>query len=250
MGHYKLIALDMDGTLLNEDKAISEGNRKAIQAAKAAGVTVVLSTGRNLHNIMAYIDELALSSPVVTVNGGEVWETPEKLQKRTTLDHRLVERMREIALRQDSWFWAYSVEGVFNKNNWIEKPISELEWLKFGYHIENPEALASIRAELESWDVLEITNSHPFNLELNPKGVSKASGLQDVCELLGIEMSQVVAVGDSLNDMSMIRQAGLGVAMGNAQEEVKREAGFITSSNEEDGVARVIWEHLVSPEGA
>ncbi|MDF2963402.1 MAG: Cof-like hydrolase, partial [Paenibacillus sp.] len=99
--------------------------------------------------------------------------------------------------------------------------------------------------KLEAWGVLEITNSHPLNLELNPKGINKASGIRQVCSLLGIGMSQVIAMGDSLNDESMIREAGLGVAMGNAQDEVKEFADVITATNEEHGVAKIIEQYVL-----
>ncbi|WP_248927854.1 Cof-type HAD-IIB family hydrolase [Paenibacillus hamazuiensis] len=245
MGNYKLVALDMDGTLLNEEKLISEENRRAIKAATEAGVTVMLCTGRGVPNIMSYVDELQLKSPIVAVNGSEVWKAPGELWKRVTMDSALVDRMRQIALRHDVWYWAYSVEGVYNKNNWSVDAIDEVKWLKFGYHIDDTDVLASVRGELASWGALEITNSHPCNIELNPKGISKASGLREVCALLGLEMSQVVGMGDSQNDLEMIRAAGLGVAMGNAQEEIKREADLVTVTNEEDGVARVIWEQVL-----
>ncbi|UUZ89859.1 HAD-IIB family hydrolase [Paenibacillus sp. P25] len=162
------------------------------------------------------------------------------------VDIELIRRMRSLALYYDTWYWAYSVEGVFNKDRWVtEEEFESKEWLKFGYYTENAESLAAIRKELESWGKLEITNSHPCNLELNPLGISKASGLEQVCGLLGITMAEVIAMGDSLNDVSMIRAAGLGVAMGNAQEEVKRIADQVTVSNEEHGVARIIREHLL-----
>jgi len=245
MGDYKLVALDMDGTLLNEEKRISAGNQKAIRAAVNAGVTVMFSTGRGIVNIMPYAEELQLNSPIVAVNGSEVWKSPDELWKRKTMDYKLVDRMRQIALRYDVWYWAYSVEGSFNSHSWTSEPTERMQWLKFGYYSEDTSRLASIRNELERWGVLEVTNSHPFNLELNPKGVNKASGLLEVCGMLGINMSQVVAIGDSLNDLSMIRSAGLGIAMGNAQDELKQEADLVTTSNEEDGVARVIWEHVL-----
>jgi len=97
-----------------------------------------------------------------------------------------------------------------------------------------------LRSMAEEMDCFEITNSHPANLEFNPKGVNKAAGLRQVCQLYGLSMDEVVAMGDSLNDIAMIREAGLGVAMGNAQEEVKRAADMIALSNTEDGVAHLI----------
>ncbi len=241
MGAYKLIALDMDGTLLNENQHISAANREAIYAALEAGITVMISSGRGVQNILPYVEELQLRTPIVSVNGSEVWKEPYVLQRRTLMDTELIRGMHRLASRYDAWYWAYAVEGIFNKEQWPDD-ISSLQWLKFGFHIEDEQSLAVIRDTLVAWDTLEVTNSHPFNLELNPKGISKASGLREVCGMLGIDMSQVVAMGDSLNDIAMIRAAGLGVAMGNAQDAVKREADLVTAANDEDGVAKVIRE--------
>lgn len=245
MGNYKLIALDMDGTFLTEDKVVSRQNREAIEAAAAAGVTVMFATGRGIQNVMPYVEELGLQSPIVTVNGSEVWSAPGKLHDRSIMDPALVSKLHAIALEHDTWYWAYAVGQIYNKETWTG-PIEEKEWLKFGYYYENSDVLRLIREKLEGWDALEITNSHPFNIELNPKGVHKASGIRQVCGLLGIDMSQVIAMGDSLNDVSMIREAGLGVAMGNAQEEVKQLADVVTVSNEEHGVAKIIEAYVLS----
>ncbi|MNI89787.1 Sugar phosphatase YidA [compost metagenome] len=95
---------------------------------------------------------------------------------------------------------------------------------------------------------LEITNSSPYNLEINPAGINKASGVQMVCELLGLAMSEVVAVGDSLNDLAAIQAAGLGVAMGNAQIAVKENADVVTASNNDDGIALIIRDYILKSE--
>jgi HAD superfamily hydrolase (TIGR01484 family) len=245
MGKFKLLALDMDGTVLNEEQVISEANRLAIAAAIKAGVTVMFSTGRGIHSARPFIDELKLQSPIVTINGGEVWRAPDDLYKRHLMDAKWIRQMHEMAIEYDSWFWAYAIEGVYNRDNW-PGDIDQIEWLKFGYYSENLEKLAAIRKELESWRVFEISNSHPFNLEMNTLGISKASGLMDICGLMGIEMSEVIAMGDSLNDLAMIRTAGLGVAMGNAQDEVKQAADIVTASNVEDGVARIIEQYILN----
>ncbi|MNP64340.1 Sugar phosphatase YidA [compost metagenome] len=96
---------------------------------------------------------------------------------------------------------------------------------------------------------LEITNSSPHNLEINPLGVNKAAGILEVCKLLGLDMSQVIAVGDSLNDLAAIQQAGLGVAIGNAQETVKEEADAVVASNNNDGIAEVIQKYIFNEAG-
>ncbi|MEX2460122.1 MAG: Cof-type HAD-IIB family hydrolase [Paenibacillaceae bacterium] len=244
-GKYKLVALDMDGTVLNDEQQISEANRQAIHAATEAGVIVMFSTGRGIHSAKPFIDELQLQSPIITTNGSEVWKAPGVLHKRHQMEAKWIQQMHQIAIEHDSWYWAYAIEGVYNRDNW-PGDMDTIDWLKFGFYTENIEKLAAIRQELESWDVFEITNSHPCNLEMNPVGVNKASGLFDVCHLLGIDMSEVIAMGDSLNDIAMIRAAGLGVAMGNAQDELKRAANVITASNVEDGVARIIEQYVLN----
>jgi HAD superfamily hydrolase (TIGR01484 family) len=245
MGKYKLLALDMDGTVLNEDQVVSEANRQAIGAAAEAGVTVMFATGRGIHSARPFIDDLKLQSPIVTINGGEVWRAPDNLYKRHLMEAKWIRQMHEMAIEFDSWFWAYAVEGVYNRDNW-PGDIDSIEWMKFGFYSENLEKLATIRQEHESWGKFEITNSHPFNLEMNPLGISKASGLIDICGLLGIEMSDIIAMGDSLNELAMIRASGLGVAMGNAQDEVKQAADIVTASNVEDGVARIIEQYILN----
>ncbi|TXK77561.1 Cof-type HAD-IIB family hydrolase [Paenibacillus sp. N3.4] len=244
MGSYKLIALDMDGTLLNEEKKISAENQEAIRQATQAGKIVMMSTGRGAVSAMPYIKELGLTGPLVVVNGSEVWERPDKLLRRTLLPAETVRSLHALAVEHDSWWWAYSVEGIFNRES-ETFDIDGQEWLKFGYFSENSEKLTSIRTIVEGWGTLEITNSHPSNIELNPLGINKATGVEAVCKLLGIEMSEVIAMGDSENDIAMIRESGLGVAMGNAQDEVKRIADITTLSNEEHGVAEIIYGYLL-----
>jgi 5-amino-6-(5-phospho-D-ribitylamino)uracil phosphatase len=247
MSRYKLIALDMDGTLLTEDKKVSEENKAALRAARDAGITVIFSTGRGIQNVQPYIEELQMNeSPIVVVNGGEVYLKPGQLVERHTLTADQVRRLHELALQHDTWYWAYAVGDIYNKDRWAEpQELDALQWLKFGYYTDNNSSLAEIREELLSWDTLELSNSHPNNLELNPKGIHKASGIRKVCELLGLNMSEVIAMGDSLNDVAMIREAGLGVAMGNAQNEVKALADVVTLTNEEHGVAHIIRKYAL-----
>lgn len=244
MGQYKLVALDMDGTLLNNRGTISDTNIQAIREATDAGVAVCIATGRGYPHAISYVNQIGLTTPMVTVNGGEVWRTPEELHQRTLLDPRFVRQFLELITPLGLWYWAYSTEGVHNRDSWVEDP-DKYEWLKFGIVAEDDRVRGNILQAMESWGGLEITNSSPDNLEVNPEGVNKASGIHEVCGLLGIEMSQVIAVGDSLNDLAMIREAGLGVAMGNAQHILKETADTITSTNEEDGVARVLREFVL-----
>jgi HAD superfamily hydrolase (TIGR01484 family) len=245
IGRYKLLALDMDGTLLNSQHEVSDENREWMFKALEEGVMVMLSTGRGVQNVYPYCDKLNLNSPIVAVNGSEVWKAPRELLKRTLMDVDQIRAMHALAQRYDSWYWAYAVEGLFNKETWTGESLDSLQWLKFGFFTENDDSRARILEWLHEQGIYEITNSHPHNLEINPIGVSKASGLRQVCEMLGIDMSEVVAMGDSMNDMSMIREAGLGVAMGNAQDALKAAAKLVTVTNNEHAVAKIIKEHVL-----
>lgn len=239
---YKLIALDMDGTVLDDDQLVSADNKKWIQKALEQGVTVCFATGRELRKITPYMTEIGMETPIVAVNGSEVWENPQRLMKRHTIDDQWVEKFVTMAQKHDLWIWVTAVEGKYNLKTWDSSLLGNHQWLKFGFHTEHDDIRKEIYEELAPFDVFEITNSHPHNLEFNPKGINKAFGLNTVCELLDIDMSQVLAMGDSTNDVAMLRAAGLGVAMGNAQDEVKDIADLVTVTNNENGVAKIIRE--------
>ncbi|WP_245851096.1 Cof-type HAD-IIB family hydrolase [Paenibacillus herberti] len=245
---YKLLALDMDGTLLTDEQTISDENAEWIRRAMDAGVTVCFSTGRGFQGALPFAEQLGLETPLITVNGSEIWSKPHVLYRRTLMNAGELRRLHELALHHvEPWYWGYAVEGIFNKEKWIEpaNDYENLHWLKFGYHTENDAIRAEIRREIESWGSMEITNSSPWNLELNPLGVNKASAVRELCGVLGIAMDEAVAIGDSLNDIAAIRECGLGIAMGNAQDEVKEAADAVTLSNNEHGVAHAIREFVL-----
>lgn len=245
---YQLLALDMDGTLLTDNHEISPLTAEWIGKATAAGVHVCLSTGRSFDEAGPFGDQLGLQTPMVTVNGSEVWKTPHELYRRELFDKELIARMHAIAAEYGVWFWAYAVEGTYNEKNWDPALLDTNQWIKFGYHTEDAELRHKILMRLQEMGGLEITNSSPYNYEINPQGVNKATGIKTVCELLGLDMSQVIAVGDSLNDLAAIQAAGLGVAMGNAQIAVQENADYVTSSNNDDGIAEVIRKFILTEE--
>jgi HAD superfamily hydrolase (TIGR01484 family) len=244
MGKYRILALDLDGTLLNDRSEISETNAKWVKHAIEAGVTVCLSTGRGYLSTLSFAEQLGLDTPMITANGGEIWTNPHALHRRTLMDSDKIMKLHALAERYDVWFWAYSTEDVYNKERWAGDTAGH-HWLKFGYYSEDTLILGAILNEIQTWEGLELSNSSPHNIEINPEGVSKASALMEVCRMRGYDMSEVVAVGDSMNDMAAIRASGLGVAMGNAQDEVKAAADVITGSNQENGVAQVIQNYVL-----
>jgi hypothetical protein len=234
----KLIALDMDGTLLNEEKEISAANRLAIKDVEAKGIHVVISTGRSMATLRDLAKSLSLSSYLVTVNGSEIWDEHGELVERNIVHNDLMTWMYDLSKTHKTGYWATSTERVFFDE--MPEDLSTYQWLKFGYEIKDDKVRETILNELRSREAFEITNSSPTNIEVNAIGINKAKGIEKVCSLLGITMENVMACGDSMNDIAMIKEAGLGIAMGNAQDIVKEAADWVTASNDEDGVAAAI----------
>ena len=235
---FKLIALDMDGTLLDEKGLVSDENCQAIEEAQANGIHVVLSTGRSILTCGEYAKSLNLSSYLVTVNGSEIWDCSGNLHERNVLHSDFIQMMWERAKANNTHFWAVATDKVWRDQ--MPEDIFAHTWLKFGFDIDDDSLRETILQWLLSNRQLEISNSSPTNIEVNPAGVNKAKGLIKVCSRLGISMEEVIAMGDSLNDIEMIKAAGCGVAMGNAQNELKKAADWITDTNVEDGVAKAI----------
>jgi len=152
--------------------------------------------------------------------------------------------MWDLKNRHQTKFWALTVDKTFREDFPEETALNQHQWLKFGFDVENDDVRNIIVQELNKHK-LQVTNSSPTNLEVNPYGISKANALEKVCERIGITMDNVMAVGDSLNDIAMIESAGIGVAMGNAQETVKKAADWVTNTNNEDGVAKAILQFVL-----
>ncbi|XVM05532.1 Cof-type HAD-IIB family hydrolase [Bacillus subtilis] len=234
----KLIAIDMDGTLLNDEQLISDENRKAIREAEDKGVYVVISTGRTLMTCRELAESLKLSSFLITANGSEIWDSNFNLVERKLLHTDHIQMMWDLRNKHNTNFWASTVNKVWRGE--FPENITDHEWLKFGFDIEDDDIRNEVLEELRKNKELEITNSSPTNIEVNALGINKARALAKVTEKLGFTMENVMAMGDSLNDIAMIKEAGLGVAMGNAQDIVKETADYITDTNIEDGIAKAI----------
>ena len=236
--NLKLIALDMDGTLLSSDHKVSVRTEKAIKDALNQGIHVVLSTGRGFQTCYPYAEQLKLQSYLITANGGQIWTVEKELLDQHLLETALIEKLYNLGIQVGVNMWMISTSGVFRGE--APENFYDYEWLKFGCESQEKQKLDIMIQELSHYEELELTNSLPTNVEVNPKGVSKAMALNFLCDKIGITMKEVMAVGDSLNDIKMIQEAGIGVAMGNAQEAIKKVANYTTDTNDEDGVAKAI----------
>ena len=266
---YKLIALDLDGTLTNERKEITPRTLEALMKAQRAGVRVVLASGRPTYGIAPLADQLQIAQYggyVLAINGGRMvsWDTREVLFEQTldpqfvpTLYHAAKDNGFEILTYQGEGIAATSVtdqyvlhEAFINKmpvldySDFLERLVYPINKCLI---VGDPERLALLEPKLakEMEGRMSVYRSAGFFLECVPLGIDKAASLQRLIDHLGIKREEVMACGDGWNDLSMIQFAGMGVAMANAAPELKACADFITLSNEEDGVAVAIEKFVL-----
>lgn len=265
---YKLIALDMDGTLLKEDKTISKVTQEAIQKAKDQGVKIVLASGRPVEGIHRYLEQLNLMSGedfVVSYNGAIVQNTKTKeVVSHTVLTGRDLHELYALSKKLGVNIHAFSQEGCITpkltKYSILEGEINGIPVVEKNYEtiqeseeiikimmVDEPERLQKAIDQLPAYlyEKYTIVRSAPFFLEFLNKEVNKGVGVEALANSLGIKREEVICMGDAGNDEHMIRYAGLGVAMGNAFDEIKAIADFVTKSNDEDGVAHVIEQFVL-----
>lgn len=264
---YQLIALDMDGTLLKEDKTISDRTKKAIYGAREKGVKVVLASGRPIEGLNRYLKELDLISPndyVMSFNGSIVQNTETKqVIFKNILTGKDLKKLyalsKEIGVNIHAFTKKGCVTPVMNEYTQVEGRINGIEVQEVDYEkISEDEDVIKVMF-IDPEPVLEeaikripdsfyedytIVRSALFFLEFLNKASSKGTGIKALGEYLGIAKEEIICVGDAGNDLDMIEYAGLGVAMGNAFEEVKQAADYVTLTNEEDGVAHVIEKFI------
>jgi len=268
---YKLIALDMDGTLLNGENKISSANYNAIQKARENGVKVVLASGRPLLGFKRYLEELNLISEneyAVAFNGALVQSSEgTEIISKTTLtveDYKYLYKLsKELEVDIDAITESKVISPKDNeytrresKLNHIPIEIIPVEDVDTSttivkvMFIGEPELIAEIIKNMpdEVSSKYSIVRSAPFYLEFLDKSVNKGVGIAALAEKLNIKQEEVICIGDAGNDIHMIKYAGLGVAMGNAFPEVKKIANFITKTNEQDGVAYIINKFILQPQ--
>lgn len=266
---YKLIVLDLDGTLTNTKKEISPRNRETLIRIQEQGVRVVLASGRPTYGIVPLANELRINEFggfILSYNGGEIinWETKEMIYENV-LPNEVVPVLYECARNHHLSILTYDGTEIVTENSqdpYVEKEaflnkMAVRETNDFLTDITlpvakclivgDPSKLTPVESELciHLQGKINVFRSEPYFLELVPQGIDKAMSLAVLLKEIGVNREEVIAMGDGYNDLSMIKFAGMGIAMANAQEPVKKAADYITLSNEEDGVAEAIekWCH-------
>lgn len=263
---YKILALDLDGTLLNEKHKISDRNKETLTRLKKKGVKIILASGREPTSILPYSRELDLEELVIGFNGGIISDsTGEKIIYEENIDEKIAKDLVRTCEEKDIF------NIIFVKNNLYVSDKNDMRFKKFKkYSTSKIEEVGSIYKFIEANDLwnsigkmlqcgenkplsilqkeiedkyseeLSAQFSLPYFLEVYNSKASKGNALDKIAENYNLSRKDVVAIGDGENDLSMIKYAQVGIAMENALDQVKMQSDFITLSNKEDGVSYAI----------
>ena len=270
----RLVVSDLDGTLLRDDKKISDASRAAVYAAARKGIRFSVCTGRVQPMIAYYLKDLKLETPVITANGALIWDPVEKktLWQLPMVEEevlKLLKFCRENSLdysaltMSTSYFspgnirkWRFDqYNQIAGENGFPEMVLDTFDddfacirginVLKILIYEVKEGQLQLARDFIDSLEMTGYTSSDDNLLDVSHKDVSKGMGLVQLARILDIPADQVCAVGDYENDVSMLNASGFPVAMGNGCDSVRKAAEFVTRSNNEDGVAWMIEQCLL-----
>lgn len=261
----RLVYLDVDGTLLTPDREISVATKHALGRARDRGVLIGLATGRKYDSALPYAREAGAEAPMILYNGGRVVTREEgralhredlpvhfarralalldgyDIQCNLYVDDELYVRELTPRLRESMEKDGVKAEVVGDLAPLLNRDPAKLLLIGPGEELEafREQYLRGLASPPN------LVRSEPTYLEILPPGVSKGAALERVCRLLDIPLACTAAVGDSFNDVEMLETAGLGIAMGNSPEAVRRRADAVTDSNSEDGVARALERYVL-----
>ncbi len=268
---YKLLVLDVDGTLLNNKKEITPATLATLLKVQQMGLQIVLASGRSTHGLRPVAEILELdkyNGYILSYNGGQIFNmaTNELLFERR-INPELIPYLEKKANKNNFTILTYHQDTILT-NNAADKHVQEeaernkmqvKEVKDFAGSIhfspckcmlvsDDEDALVGLE---KHWKrrldgALDVFRSETYFLEVVPPSINKADTLAVLMDKLSIKPEEMIAIGDGVCDITMIQTAGLGIAMGNAVESVKRCTDFTTATNEEDGVARAIEEHIIA----
>lgn len=272
MGKYKLCVLDMDGTMLASDHSIPSRNIEAIMRLRDRNISVAVATGRMDIMIKSYIKQMKLDMPVISCNGGMIRKLGELNPiAEFTIDSERVLGFIDACKKEGVSFSLYGRHSMFTEKldgralffHEYNKTLPEDEKIDLQVvpscralvengmpiikglsYTDDYGAIEAVKKEVESMGGAAMIQSARGLYDFMRDDVSKGTAVEKLAQIMGIDREQIVAFGDNHNDISMLEVAGLSVAMGNAEEDVKRHADFVTLTNDEAGVAYAI-EKLV-----
>lgn len=268
---YKLICTDMDGTLLNDKHDISEENKSALIKAHNKGIAIAITTGRLFTSARAYSDLIGFNVPIIAANGAYIRDSDKdscifncsfsydellfiydtlKKNNLPSIFYTHDTAISEKPLANDHPYVIHNKMMPDYKINFcIKEDIKELlhkysneisKVICIENNTEKHDTLLKVKEELKSTNLFEVVSSSSNNFEVMKKGISKGNAVKELAKSLNIDRSEIICFGDNENDLSMIKYAGLGVAMGNACQLLKDNADYITDTNINSGVAKAL----------
>ena len=278
---YKMVCIDMDGTLRGKGKKISDFSKNIIKKAHDMGVEIVVTTGR-LYNNAAYFSKLlGVDSPVIAANGAIVIDQKTNdIIYESAIPKEDCIKVLKILNKYNIPFHFHTTDTIYC-NNWFSKFATKVYMTKQVYyehlHIKyftirtdkqweevfkkesgriakciafgpSSKSIEKVKAELSGLENIVFFGSGNHSIEINFKGVSKGNSVKVLSEKYGIKREELICIGDNENDISMIKYAGLGIAMANAIDEVKEAAQYVTDTNKNDGVAKAIKKFILDQE--
>lgn len=265
---YKMLVLDMDDTLLTDDHKISALNKKVLLEAQAKGVYVVLASGRPTSAMTAYAKDLQLDlndSYIISFNGAVISTVKDDLVLfEQCLTPEQIHDLYDYSVKMKTHIITYLDGEIISETDSeyieIEKEITGLPHNKVSDFkaavqkpavkcilLAEPSYLKEVEKDLKAaMPHLSIAMSKPFFLEAAQNGIDKAASIKLLAEKLNIHQSEIIAVGNAGNDLTMIEYAGLGVWVDNVTPELRDRANVIVASNNNDGVAEVVQRYILN----
>lgn len=271
---YKLVCIDLDGTLLTDEKTITKENIETIRKASSLGINICIATGR-IYKFVDHIKEtLGNKIKVIASNGGIILKEDEALSFKT-LSYEEILRLKNLTkdynvdiylnteneiISEKSIPKTYSYKVINNglkdryKVNIVENyPFENLKYDK-KYKIvkaicinkDDLNEVKKVRQLLEETNEFEISSAEHHYCEINSKGVSKGKAVEELAKDLKIDIKEVMCIGDGGNDIEMLKRAGISIAMKNGMEDVKSLANYITEDNNNSGVAKAIEKFILN----
>ncbi len=270
----KLIAIDIDRTLLSSEHTVSDETRQYLKKLVADGHIVVIATGRILSSAEAIKDELGLDISYVGCNGATLYDHINQRIVADALDKTTVNRIIDVFQKHDIYHHYYTEDTIYANrlehvakrfkyyndtatvkhvkqiivNQDLKKTLDGNTVYKFGMYDDGTFDLAAVEADLKEIDGIFLVYSNIGLLDVMKEGISKWTAIEHLIEMHGLTKDDVIAFGDSPNDIEMIKNAGLGVAMGNAVDAVKAVANQQTLTSDEDGVRLFLEEYFSNNE--
>lgn len=272
---YKLVATDMDGTLLNTKGEVSNRNKKILSKAMEQGIHIVLSTGRILKSVLQHSNHIGTSSPIIACNGAMITSKDgNEIIYENAIEHSSFQDIIRLAEENNIYYHFYNKDAFYYKKTdndmlryykFYEKMFKNNEIIlkgfqdpsdisnhkkskayKFVFIEDDTDKLLGFREKLNTIEKINISSSWDNNIEVMNEGVSKGNSLKHLIDILNIDKSQVVAIGDNENDISMFEVAGLAIAMENGDEIIREYTDVVTDTNDQDGLANAIEKYVLN----